>query len=264
MERAPKLVQFRYNDTHLVQAPGGKRVLAKLPKREAGERREIKRILSSHHCKRCSKCCRGAFSIGETDPNFGSIMEAVRKRKEEFRVEAMGMGRSGTKYYDIGVPRKRNACGFLNWERGQIDHRTLVYSDGKKDGYGDFSCEIYDARASVCMAYPFNITWMSLELEDGTRDDEGTIILDVGCQAIMELLENGIGHLTESEILSLAAESGVDGESLLFSVPRSLQEVKDRVAEYNKENRILVNEEGERIYPMNVWELFMENMYLAH
>ena len=239
-------------------------MLANLPGRETGERRAIKQILSSYHCKRCSKCCRGAFSIGETDPNYEHIMGLIRGRKKEFLVENMGRGRSGTRYYDIGVPMKRNACGFLSWEGGEITHRTLIYSDGRERGYGAFSCGIYDARASVCMAYPLNMSWMHLELEDGTRDENGTVILDAGCPAIRELLENGIGHITESELLSFSAESDVHKDSLLYSLPKSLQEAKDRIAEANSENRIVVNEEGERIYPVNAWELFIKNGYLIY
>jgi Fe-S-cluster containining protein len=261
MQLGPKITQLKYTDTHLVNAPGGKRMLAKLPKREAGERKEIKDILSSYHCKRCSKCCRGAFSIGETDPNYERIMKLVRERKKDFILENMGRGRSGSRYYDIGVPMKKNACGFLSWEGGEITHKTLIYSDGREGGYGAFSCEIYDARASVCMAYPLNVSWMHVKLEDGTRDGEGTIILDAGCPAIMELLDNGIGHITEEELSSLSRERGVHGESLLFSFPRSLREVKDRMAEVGKENRILVNEEGERVYPINAWEMFIKNGY---
>ena len=264
MQLGPKITQFRYNDTHLVKTPEGKRVLANLPGRKAGERREIKQILSSYHCKRCSKCCRGAFSIGETDGNYEHIMGLIKGRKKEFIVQNMGRGRSGTRYYDIGVPMKKNACGFLSWEGGEITHRTLIYSDGRKEGSGPFSCEIYDARASVCMAYPLNVSWMHLKLEDGTMDKRGTVIMDAGCPAIMELLENGIGHITESELLSLSDESGVHEDSLLYSLPKSLQEVKERMAEVEKEDRIVVNEEGERIYPVNAREIFIKNGYLIY
>ncbi len=264
MQLGPKITQFRYTDTHLVKAPGGKRMLAKLPKREAGERRAIKDILSSYHCKRCSKCCRGAFSIGETDANYETIMGLIGGRRKEFIVENMGMGRSGSRYYDIGVPMKMNACGFLSWEGGKINHKTLIYSDGRERGYGAFGCEIYDARASVCMAYPLNVSWIQMELEDGTRDDKGTVIMDAGCPAIMELLENGIGHVTGSELVSLSREEGVHEESLLFSFPKSLQEVKNRMAEVGKENRILVNEEGEGVYLVNAWEMFIKNKYRSY
>lgn len=261
MLKGPKITQFKYNNTRLVKAPGGKRMLKGLPKRELGERREIKQILSSHHCKKCSKCCRGAFGIGETDGNYELIMGLIRKRKKDFIVENMGMGRSGTRYYDIGVPMKRNACGFLGWEGGEITHKTLIYSDGKEGEHGSFGCEIYDARASACIAYPMSITWIQLSLEDGTKDDEGTIILDAECPAIMELLDNGIGHVTESELVSFSSEEDVHEESLLYSFPKSLQEVWNRIEEMGKENRIVVNEEGEKIYPINTWEIFIKNAY---
>ncbi len=257
----PRITQFKYRDMRVVKTPGGKRVLVNLPKRETGERREIKTILSSYHCKRCSKCCNGAFSIGQTDENYELIMGLIRKRKKDFVVDCMGRGRSRTRYYDIGVPMKNNACGFLSWNGGRITHKTLIYSDGKEDDYGSFSCKIYDARASVCMAYPMQVTWMPLELEDGTRDEEGTVIINAGCPAITELLNNGIGHVTDSELVSLSREKGVHEESLLYSFPRSLQEVKDRIAEMGKKNRILVNEEGERIYPINAWEIFARPEY---
>lgn len=259
MHMGPRIIRYRYGKTHLERQQDGKRVLAALPKREPGEREEIKRILSSYHCRTCAKCCRGGFSIGENEKEYGRIMELMKKNKKNFIVECMGKGMSGNRYYDIGVPMKMNACGFLNWEGGKITHRTLIFSDGKDREGKPFSCGIYDGRASVCLAYPMGTTWMRLNISNGIQDDEGTIIMDAVCPAIMELLENGIGHVAEKELLELAAEPGLEKGCLLSSFPRSMQEIKDRSEEAGKENHILLDERGERIYPIKSWEIFIEN-----
>jgi Fe-S-cluster containining protein len=257
MLKGPGIIGHRYGKTHIERQQDGKRLLAALPKRKTRETVEIKRILSSYHCRTCAKCCRGAFSIGDGEKEYARIMKLVNARKKEFLVECMGKGESGTKYYDIGVPIARAACGFLSWEGGKINHYTLLDSSGKDRDWKPFSCEIYNSRASVCMAYPLNVTWMQLELGKGGRNREGTVIIDAACPAIHELLEKGIGHLTESEIISLSAGPDIDENSLLFSLPKSLQELKKMVGEAGKWSHILVNEEGERAYPLNAWEIFI-------
>ncbi|MBD3398324.1 hypothetical protein GF412_03885 [Candidatus Micrarchaeota archaeon] len=256
MIRGPRAIRARYADTRIAKRQDGKRVMVNLPERRDGEAREIKRILSSYHCRSCAKCCSGGFSIGKEEEHYAYIMRLLRKKKKHFIVEKM-RARNKAVYYDIGVPRNRNACGFLSWEGGTITHRTLILSDGRDREWKPFSCGIYDARATVCLAYPISMAWMRLALKGGEGEREGTAILDIGCPAIEEMAELGIGHLTECEIISLSVGTDVGMGSLLGSFPTSINTVNKKMEEIGKENRILVNGKGERVYPVNAWELFL-------
>lgn len=255
MIRGTSPIGARYADTRIAKKPNGKRVLINLPNRREGELREIKKVLSSYHCRFCAKCCSGGFSIGREEEHYERIMKLMKKRKKHYIVEKV-RGKNNV-YYEIGVPRNRNSCGFLSWDGGELTHRTLLLSDGRDREAKPFSCGIYAARASVCIAYPVSMAWMHLEMAEGGKDEEGTAILDAGCPAIMELVERGIGHLLEREIISLSAETDVGIGSLLHSFPASTSTVNRRMKEIGKECRVLVNEEGEKVYPVNSWEIFL-------
>jgi len=254
MIRKPGMLARRYENTRMKILPDGKRMLANLPKPQAEQQREIGRILSAYHCTSCAKCCRG-FAFGEDDPNFKSVMEAVRKKKKRFVVEPMGRGRSGYEYYEVGPHMEHSAaCAFLKLKGGKISLRTLIHSDGKekKDSFG---CEIYAARASSCIIYPLSMAWIGLILENGKRDSDGIIMLDYACPAIGDLVESGIGHLEEKEIFSLINEGRFSSECLLVSFSAGIMETVKRIREGSGRTHILVNEEGERIYPINAWQI---------
>lgn len=238
----PKTIQHRYAKTVPVKESSGRKVLRRLPRRENGEMRRIKQILSSHKCRACAGCCRG-FGISRGEENFEGIMKEVKAKRELFSRENLGGG-----VYNIYPPGGKNACGFLTWERGKITVWALGDEDIRKSGKEEFGCQIYDTRSASCVKYPFTASWLDRRFEPDLRG-AGMVVLYWKCHAMLELVQNGIGHLTEREVFSFGAEPQ---GSMLSSLARSLKRVKEDLSEETLHNHAFYSEEGERVYPISL------------
>ncbi|MCP4648337.1 MAG: YkgJ family cysteine cluster protein [bacterium] len=243
MALSQKTVEHRYSGTVPVRGPNGRKVLKGLPKRESGEIGRIKQILSSHKCRACASCCRG-FTFSKKEPHFESIMERVKGDRKLFAKRRVGAG-----VYEVYPGKGKNACGFLTWEGGKVMIDTLGDEEIRKKGEPQFGCQIYDARASICSTYPFTGAWLD-DRHEPNRREAGMIILHWSCQAIGELVEDGVGHLTESELLSFGQDS--EGRDMLSALAGSLKVVKGNLSRETLHTHAFHSEEGERVYPINL------------
>lgn len=243
----PQIIQEKYLETKVEVSIEGKKEIKNLPKRTPGEASEIRGILSAHFCRTCASCCRG-FGFSKKDPHYATIRKKIKENKEKF-VLVRGENHPG---YDVGVPRKQEGCGFLHrgYELSSIPAEVRASAEFMGCG-APMSCGIYQTQPSTCKIYPLIWTWMA-DSEGDFIKNGGIIGIDSSCCAVEELLRNGIGHLTESELMGFE-ESGGNWKNKAESFPASLREVY-RYLEADKSKKfglwIMQDGQGERVFPI--------------
>ena len=240
----------KYRSVSMHREIDGKKVLVNLPRREPGEIDKIKEILSSHSCRACAYCCKG-FAFSKKDPNFETIMKGVKGDKKAFGIQKEKHW-NGTKY--VVYPHAgKNTCGFLEWDRGEIPIWAPGNEGIRKDGGPAFSCGIYSSRPSVCTTYPFVAAFLG-ERHEPDPEKAGMVVLAWKCKAMLELAQNGIGHLTESEILLF--RGGAREGSVLSSLPDSLEKMRKNIGGNARKVHVFHNESGEEVFPLSIHTTF--------
>lgn len=244
------ILQQKYRSVSIRRESDGKKVLGGLPGRGPGEIDKIKEILSSHSCRACAYCCKG-FAFSKKDPNFETIMKGVKENKKAFGIQKEKHW-NDTKYI-VYMPAGKNTCGFLEWRGGEIPVWAPGDGEIRKNGGPAFSCGIYSSRPSVCTTYPFVAAFLG-ERHEPDPEKAGMVVLAWKCRAMLELAQNGIGHLTESEILLF--RGGAREGSVLSSLPDSLEKMRKNIGGDARKVHIFHTGSGEEVYPLSIPTIF--------
>lgn len=192
------LLSERYR--HLgMEARAGRVVLKGLPERTEEERRLIRHVFSSFHCRLCGDCCRG-FSFSNQEPNYREIATRIDMEKRKFMMEVRLQAGNLTVFR--ADPSFSSRCGFLeqDWDKSEVPREVMDAGQDFAEDWAPFGCEIYKTQPRVCSMYP---------VQAGIIENPGTgeflaknaMNITAGCKAIMELLVHGIGHVLGSEIM---------------------------------------------------------------
>ena len=150
------------------------------------------------------------------------------------------------------VPPGKNACGFLEWEGGKIPIWAPGNEEIRENGKPAFSCGIYSSRPSVCTTNPFVAGFIGEEHEP-EPEKAGMVVLAWKCRAMLELAQNGIGHLLESEIASFG--DGARGGTVLSSLPDSLESMRKGLNGEARKVHVFHSREGEEVFPLGFSEI---------
>lgn len=249
---SPRAIRERYPGTDIGRGRGGVKIIKNLPGNGARELDVAARVLSAHECRKCSKCCSGGFSFRKKDPHYQEIMSALKGKEGLFQFRRRGVLLG--QYFEVTVPKGRKACPFLEGQQpafSELDFKEGLASEGKGAVFG---CEAYSTRPSICASYPF--IWETLDIRYwGLLSDESFAALDPRCAAMGELAQNGIGHLTLSELRAISEKAVGGAGNMLSSIAASLAEIHRRVGETKAYAKIFRTEEGDEVYPLNFNEI---------
>jgi len=247
--KTPQIVLERYSKLAIKNGSKKVKVLANLPKRTEDERKVIRRVLSNAHCRACGSCCNQRIHIGRRDPNFKAFMREVSKREKEFRLTSEG--KNGKKVY-ILESKTRGDCPFLIGEGDPYSIPDELLPEGRfgVSEKAPFGCGVYKCRPSICTTYPLYVEYLSASIEPNA-DAARVVLLASECDAIWELMINGIGHLEKGEIEGFRSDSQNSWGTMLYSLYDSLTETQNRMKRAPGWGRFMENEEGEVVIPIN-------------
>jgi len=249
--RTPRIVLEKYSKIAIKNGHGKAKVLTNLPKRTEEEREVLRRVLSNAHCRACGSCCNQKIHISKKDPNFKAFMREVSKREKEFKL--VTEGKNSKRVYSLEARVGRD-CPFLIGEGDPYSIPDELLPEGRFgiSEKAPFGCGVYTCRPSICTTYPIYVEYLSASIEPDA-DAARVVLLASECDALWELMLNGIGHLEKSEIESFRSDSQNSWGTMLYSLFDSLTETQNRMRRAPGWGRFMENPEGEVIIPVNAF-----------
>ena len=182
-----------------VEQSYGKVVLANLPERTEQERKLIRHVFSSFHCRLCGDCCRG-FSFSSEEPNFNNIANKIEMNIGRFTMKLRDQTSSAMIFR--ADPSFSAKCGFFEsgFDARKVPREVLEAGEDFAEEGAPFGCGIYNHEPRVCSMFPVSAGIVE-NPGNGEHLAKNAMHITSECKPVMELFAQGIGHILGREIL---------------------------------------------------------------